>query len=217
VFIATGLGLCVLFFSIFDWSGFSVAIAALVSAAMFWKARAQRHVFGKAVGIGAVMRRTLGGSAVEAARFDRSQLLSSVELTSTHRRTARQSAIGGVILVLLGAGGMFGSWLGRVVDLAVSDTSDSTTYAPVVEFTPQYASSAIRFRHSVASSHPSWRVGQEVGVLSDPRDPSNAIIDQGWWTTAFLMIPGAIGVLVVILGLSSLYTARRRARTDGPN
>jgi hypothetical protein len=101
---------------------------------------------------------------------------------------------------------------GRIVDLAVSSDSDSTTYAPVVEFTPSQGATPIRFRHSVSSSHPSWKVGQPVGVLHDPADPSSAIIDQGWWTTAVPLIPGAVGAVFSLLGLYSLYSGRRQQR-----
>ncbi|HWE25667.1 MAG TPA: DUF3592 domain-containing protein, partial [Myxococcales bacterium] len=83
---------------------------------------------------------------------------------------------------------------GRVVDLAASDSSDSTTYAPVVEF--EVNDRTYRFRDSVGSNPPSYRRGDEVKVLYDPDRPSHARIDRGRWNRAVPLLVGAFGALL---------------------
>jgi Protein of unknown function (DUF3592) len=98
---------------------------------------------------------------------------------------------------------------GRVVDLAAVE-GESTTYAPVIEFMPQNAGTPVRFRHPVATSPSSFHVGQAVLVLHDPLEHSTAMIDQGLWATGMPFIPGADGLLFMLMGLHNLYAARRR-------
>src|SRR5262245_3892368 len=219
VFVAIGVGCCALFVSIFRTGWFSIATAVAVTGSIGWQLRAHRERLGKLGSIASFARQALSGNVVEEARYDRSKLLAPAEVSTATRRSARQSAVAGFVMILIGVAALTGSWLwarhrteflrhavraqGTIVELAASTDTDSTTWAPVVEFTPE-GRGPVRFRHPVGSSHPAWRVGQQVGVRYDPGEPSKALIDQGWWTSAFPYLPGLVGLLILALGVVAL-------------
>lgn len=224
VFIIIGLGCCAVFLSIFDWSTFSVITAVVVSFALGFGVH--RKLAGRSLAeVGGLIRQALGGNVVEEAHFDRSSLLPATQLAATRRRLRKQMLVISIVSVVLGVGGLLGSYRwsehrlyflhlakqaeGRVVSLEASHSSESTTWTPIVEFQPPSASSPVRFRHSVGSSPPSWKQGQEVQVLYDPHDPSHAMIDQGRWNLVLPLIPGAVGLLLLSFGLSSLKKSRQ--------
>lgn len=230
VFAALGIGLCALFLSIFDWSGFSVAVAIVVSVFILRGVRQRDSTVKLVDAIGAVGK-AIGGNAVDEKEFDRARLLSPDEMGTTQRQTARASLVAGIVMVLLGGAAVYGGALwtsrrsefieravpvaGRVVDLEMSDDSESTMYAPVVEFSPRDGW-PFRFRHPVASSHPSWRVGDSVRVLYDPADPAQAMIDQGGWNLVMPVLIVAGGVVFVLLGLVALRHALAERRSGAP-
>ena len=217
VFVAIGLFCAILFFSIFSWGPVSGTIAVIISASLVWSLRRKVKTAPKLSEVRDYVRKGIGSDVVAHRDFDFAKLLAPAELSLARRRAGRQSLIGGIIMILIGAGAMYWSheWMGRrraflegavpaigrVVDLAMSNDSDSTTWAPVVEFTPRAASAPVTFRHSVASSHPSWKRGDLVRVLYDPSKPSRALIDKGRWNLAVPLIPGVCGALLAALGL----------------
>ena len=83
--------------------------------------------------------------------------------------------------------------------MVTNHSSDSNTYAPVVEF--DHAGKKYRFKDSVSSNPPSYRTGQRVGVLYDPADPRDARIDRGRWNKVVPILSGGCGALFVLLGL----------------
>ena len=89
---------------------------------------------------------------------------------------------------------------GTIVSQQSSNSDGSTTYAPVIEFTP-YKSETIRFTSNISSSSPSWDVGDNVFVFYDPDDHSDAMMDRGWFNYFFQLILGFIGL--VVFGVSS--------------
>jgi hypothetical protein len=94
---------------------------------------------------------------------------------------------------------------GIVVEMAMSQSTDSNAYAPVVEF--EHAGKKHRFKDSIGSDPPSYRIGQGVAVLYDPADPRDARIDRGRWNKAVPILIGGCGALSVLLGL---WILRRR-------
>jgi hypothetical protein len=224
IFTAIGLGCCVLFFSIFSWSLFSIGSAIVISLLLVWKAFQQRDVVRKFAESASLIRGALAGKVVDESQFDRSRLISPSELSGYRRRVATQSLVAAVVMIAIGVGGIAGSYLwaprrilfieravgtqGQVVELVESNDSESATFAPMVEFKPVSSSTTIRFRHPVASSPPSWRVGDAVNVLYNPEDTTQAMIDQGRWNLAVPFLPGAIGVVFGFLGLLGLIRVR---------
>jgi hypothetical protein len=220
VFSSIGLGCLALFFHSFRSHGASAAVGAVISAVILWQILRSGADLAKFTEIRGTLSQALGGQSLEESRFDRSRLITPDQLSSQRRLQARYSAISGVVLLLIAAGGFAGSWFwmgkrlafvsrampaeGAVVELASSSSGHGTTWAPIVEFTPQHASAPVRFRHSVGSNPPRWRVGQRVAVLYDPLQPSQAMIHQGSWTFLIPLIPGAGGLLFGIGGVAAL-------------
>ena len=89
---------------------------------------------------------------------------------------------------------------GVIVSQKSSYSDGSTTYAPVIEFTP-HKSGTVRFTSNVSSSSPSWKVGDMVNVFYDPNNTNDAMMDREWFNYFFQLILGSIGI--VILGVSS--------------
>ena len=95
---------------------------------------------------------------------------------------------------------------GLVVDFNESDSSDSTTYAAVVEYRDRQGQNH-KLVDSFSSSPPSYNTGQIVSVLYNRENPGEAQIDRGranYWLTFLL---GFGGVLFILLGA---FSARRR-------
>ena len=97
---------------------------------------------------------------------------------------------------------------GRVVQLKEtdpSDSSDSSTYAAVVEF-PDRDGRTHTFVDSLSSSPPLHSVGEQVTVLFDRTNPSSAQIDRGranYWVTFVLYGLGSVFLLLA-------WSARKR-------
>jgi hypothetical protein len=227
VFVLLGGVFIILFFSIFSWSGWSLAVAAGVSAVLGYQAWQKKDSIPGSGKLLAAIRESTTSAVVPERSFDRSTLVPPAKLAGLRRRNRRASIIAAVIMLMLSAGGLWWSYVwserrglfldraaaadGSVVDMEASTGSDSTTYAPVVEYQPDRAHEPVRFRHPISSSHPSWRVGDRVRVLYDPSDPGAAMIDSGFWNRATPMIPGAIGALLLLLSLASLRSLSRES------
>jgi hypothetical protein len=176
------------------------------------------------------VREATTAAAVEESAFGRTSLVPSSALATLLRKQPREALLSAVICLTLAAGAITGSYFwvqkrfaflaraesaqGLVVDMAESSGSDSTTWAPVVEYTPLHSWNAapVRFKHPISSSSPSWSVGDRVRVLYDPERLQSAMIDSGFWNRATPFIPAAIAVPLVLMGLLALrgFTQRRR-------
>src|SRR6266704_4436696 len=87
-----------------------------------------------------------------------------------------------------------------------SDSSDSTTYAAVVEYIDRQGQNH-KLVDSFGSSPPSYHTGQIVSVLYNRENPGEAQIDRGranYWLSFLL---GFAGALFILLGA---FSARRR-------
>ena len=102
---------------------------------------------------------------------------------------------------------------GTVIDFerstSTSDGRTTTTYAPIIQFTPQQGSSSIKFTDNFGSSSPSEKRGDQVTVLYLPDDPSEAIMDKGWlnWFG-----PGLLGLIGIVLSLITLSLVSRNRK-----
>jgi hypothetical protein len=88
---------------------------------------------------------------------------------------------------------------GRVVGLEPVDSSDGTTYAPVVEF--RRGDAAVRFRDTVSSDPPSYRIDDRVPVLFHPTGAPDARIDRGRWNLGLPVLLAGSGATLLLLGL----------------
>jgi uncharacterized protein DUF3592 len=220
-----GLASCTVFFAIFQLDTFSIASAGVVMALVaFEVGRSRRekqplslrawHEFKSKVLRPRVFTNLTKGDVPWADP-------ASVETAIRNQRKANRIAI--PILLLAGIGLLFlGVHLhrrtetflqkavrgrGRVVEMATISSSDSDTYAPVVEF--EHEDRRYKFRDSISSNPPAYRTGQVVGVLYDPDRPrDDARIDRGRWNKAVPILICSFGVLLFTLGL---WSVRRQA------
>ena len=91
---------------------------------------------------------------------------------------------------------------GIVVDLVANTSSDGTTYAPVIEFSPS-SGVVVEFQSNISRS-PSPRIGDTVAVLYNPLDPSDAIEKSTFFGVVFLLIFLGIGLVAVFFGVRLL-------------
>jgi len=94
---------------------------------------------------------------------------------------------------------------GLVVELKEnepSDSSDSSTYAAVVEYV-DHQGQRRKFKDSFSSNPPTYHRGQAVSVLYNPNNPTEAQMDRGrlnYWGTYLL---GSLGALFILLAVVS--------------
>ena len=223
---AMGLASCAVFFAIFRPTTFSLAGAAVVTALTTYKVLGSRR--SKTLSLEAWREKTKALRPRVYTTATKSEIRwadrDAVDAAVLKQQRASRFAIpillaAGVGLVVLGAHlhrstnaflakAVSGS--GRVVDLAMSHSSDSTTYAPVVEF--EVDGRTYRFKDSIGSDPPSYRRGDAVKVLYDPDRPANARIDRGRWNLAVPILVAAFGAMLCSL---AVWSATRRRRASG--
>lgn len=233
VILAAGIVLSIVFFATFRPGVLSLAVPVAVITvlvARVRRAKTQMDLGGKLAdvkgGFEKVLRSATTGEVIPESAFDRSSLAPPAEIEAMLSRKPRQAIVGGIILLLLGAAALTGSWFwagkrfayleraasaeGVVVDMIRSSGSKGTTWAPLIEFTPAGEWGPVRFRHKVSSSSPSWRVGDRTAVLYDPEHPEDAMVDHGRWNRVVPFIPGGVGALLVFLGALSVRSGMRK-------
>jgi hypothetical protein len=103
---------------------------------------------------------------------------------------------------------------GTVVDFnsktSTSDGTTTTTYYPLVEFSPDSDHRRVKFEHDIGSSHPSYRRGDVVQVLYSPKDSSEAIIDEGWMNYFGSILMVALGMIFMIISVSMIRRQRQQ-------
>lgn len=91
---------------------------------------------------------------------------------------------------------------GRVVSMESSTSDGSTVYYPIVGYTFPRSNQSVKFKHSVGSSHPGWRIGDSVTVLYNPANKNEAMIDDGWLNWLGPGILTGIGIIFFFGGVS---------------
>lgn len=219
-----GLGSCIVFFAMFRITPFSIAGAVAVSGWGAWKLHGSLR--GKPISRQAFReykRKALRARTFTEATKGEIKWADPEALDRALRTQQRTNRFASPVLLLAGVGlvalGLYlhkttESFLqtavrgsGIVVELRANHSSDGTTWAPVVEF--EHEGRNYRFKDSVSANPPSWRTGDAVGVLYDPRHPTDARIDRGWWNRGIPMLVSIVGALFCSLGL---WIALRRTR-----
>ena len=90
---------------------------------------------------------------------------------------------------------------GTVIDLQPSRSSDSVTYAPVVEF-QTFDGSIIEFTSSTSSNPPSYSRGETVDVLYQGSFPERAKINGFFSLWGAALIVGFLGLVFFLIGFS---------------
>ena len=95
---------------------------------------------------------------------------------------------------------------GQVVDLIAKSSSgsgkSSTTYAPKIQFADAMGHS-VTFVSSVSSNPPSYKPGDSVPILYQPKTPENAQVDSWFSRWGGVVIAGGIGAVFSLVGVLS--------------
>ena len=100
---------------------------------------------------------------------------------------------------------------GTVIDLHRSRSSDSDTYAPVVEFRTSQGQ-IVEFTSSSSSNPPSYSVGESVEVLYDDSSPQHAKIKSFFSLWGGALIIGVIGAVFFLIGFSIIFFGAKRKK-----
>ena len=100
---------------------------------------------------------------------------------------------------------------GTVIDLRRSRSSDSDTYAPVVEFNTSDGA-LIEFTSSTSSNPPSYTKGETVEVLYQEASPYNAKIKSFFSLWGAAAIVGGLGSIFFLIGFSIIFFGVKRSK-----
>lgn len=101
---------------------------------------------------------------------------------------------------------------GTVVELQRSRSSDSDTYAPVVEFQTKDGST-VEFISSTSSNPPSYSRGETVEVLYQETSPERAKIKGFFALWGGALIVGIIGAIIFLIGFSIIFFGIKKSKT----
>lgn len=220
-----GLVSVIVFFSVFQWNFFSVAIAAIVSLGLLAK------IFG-------FLEKNSEGFQQQHLQKYKNQFLKSLKpecrpldeacqihwctpesLKKSMTEAAKAQIIAKPILVLICIAAFSGSYSlwkktnsflqqsipaqGQIIDLKAKTDHGVTLYTPIVEYT-HIDGKKYSFRHGTSSTHPSYKVGDTVSVLYIKENPTHAQIDGGpLWNYLSSLLTGGLGIL---LGLAAVFS-----------
>ncbi len=97
---------------------------------------------------------------------------------------------------------------GVVTDLRLSSSSRSTTYYPVVRYTAEGAAHTIIGRGG--SNPPAYSIGEKVKVIYPPGEPQAGRLNNFMDLWMLPLIPGGLGLVLVLVTLGTLIATRRR-------
>ena len=102
---------------------------------------------------------------------------------------------------------------GTVIELVRNRSSDSTTYAPIVEFVTAQGRK-VEFRSSTSSNPPAYSRGEKVAVLYSPSSPEQAKIDGFFSVWGGTVILAGLGGVFFVIGIGIIAGAviKRRNR-----
>jgi hypothetical protein len=231
IFMVLGLVCVVVFFSIFQFNAISLGIAAVVLGTLIFKAVSllKRHDIHSMDDIKAKFTQIKQTGISTPSKAE--NLITDPGAFKRHVARKQSApvwllaifAVVGLGLVVgsvyLGAKRMefiqsasvaYGTVVGFNSKTSTSDNGTTTTYYPIVEYTPQSQEREIRFEHDIGSSHPGYSRGDEVKVLYAANDPNEAIIDEGWMNYFGPLLMLAIGSIFALVGISVIIRQRKQ-------
>ena len=224
--VAMGLVSSVVFFAVFRISALSLAGAVSVSGWTAWKLRGAGRDKPALRSAWQDYRSKLFGARIFTDASKGNIAWADPDRLQKALRSRQKANRWAIPILLLAGGGLLvlgihlhqqtGRFLERavrgrgvVVDLVASDSTDSVTWAPAVEF--EHQGLRTRFKDSIGSNPPSYRRGDEVDVLYDPSRPADARIDRGRWNKALPVLIGAFGGVLCAVAVW-MVVARRQER-----
>lgn len=229
VLAAMGAACCVVFFSVFRITPFSILGAVAVVGLGAWKLQGALRDSPVSETWSAYKRKLRAVRVFTEATRGEIRWVDPAALQAAERSAQKSRRVAIPVLVLAGAALIaLGAHLhrstaafleravqgtGTVVELVANHSGDGVTWAPVVEF--EHGGRRLRFKDSVSSNPPSWRAGDAVAVLYDPARPADARIDRGRWNQAIPVLIGAFGALLCSLGVWMGFRRGRSCTTAG--
>ena len=237
LFFAIGLGCTIGFFFIFQFDALSLIIASVVLFGLLTQlifALKKRHIYS----LDDLKREIDKAKKMNDEPADKRHHKETTHITdkeTLRRKKHKTTPIGlGIILLLVGitatGGGIhlgLDRWqfiqnastaVGKVVDFesttTTSDGTTSTTYAPIIQFTPANSNVTIKFTDDFGSSSPSEQAGDKVPVLYLADEPSEAIMDKGWlnWFAPGLL--SIIGIFFTLIGIRIIKSYRKQKKAE---
>ena len=231
IFMVLGLGAMVAFFFVFQFDAISLGVAAVVVGTLVFKGRSllKRHDIHGLDDIKSKLSDIKRSGVVTSPIKE--TMISDPGAFQRHvmrRQTVPLWIMAIFIVVGLGlvAGSAYlgvkrsefihsasvgyGTVVGFNSKTSSSDSGTTTTYYPIVEYTPQSERErTIRFEHDIGSSPPSYRRGDEVKVLYAADNPREAIIDEGWMNYFGPLLMFVIGSLFALVAASIIIKQRK--------
>ena len=102
---------------------------------------------------------------------------------------------------------------GTVVELVRSQSSDSTTYRPVVRYSTQ-SGEQVEFTSSAGSNPPSYSKGEQVEVLYQPLQPAQARINGFFPLWGGPMVIAGLGGVFFLVGAGIVLVTLMKSRSD---
>jgi len=90
---------------------------------------------------------------------------------------------------------------GVVVELIIERFDKTIMYAPIISFTTKEGDK-IEFTSAIGNNSPSYRVGETVEIIYDPKEPNKADINS--FTSLWMapLILGVFGIIFFLIGFS---------------
>jgi len=236
IFAAVGIGLCVIFFYIFNFNLWSAGLSLLVLTGALNSVRKKlaQHDISTIDEFKEALRNTdmKTGKGTKPERAER--ITSNNELHLDELKRTKSLKYAGPALLFIGAAAIAGaiylgieradfletavSAEGKVVDFNRKRSDNNYVYYPIVEFTYPGSSDAvtITFEHQSGSNPPSYFKGEQVRVLYNPDNPQNAIIDAGIMNWLGPGLAAIFGIIFFSSGVSSMVY-RFRLKKQGRN
>ncbi|MCB0385923.1 MAG: DUF3592 domain-containing protein, partial [Bdellovibrionales bacterium] len=234
ILILASFGLFAAFYFTFKWNTFSLLVAGIVLAQLFFGIWRKSRKVGPAKQAWQKVQRDFTLYSNPVSEEERLQLVR----LSTQPETLRQQGQWkpnrsvGAVMMTLAIAGFGGSFIwgqkraqfiesaakapGKIVSSQSSSDGKSNVYYPVIEFSPQGSRNLIRFKGEFGTSHPGWRVGDPVTVLYDPFNPQKAIMEDGMWMYFFPILIGGLAALFFLIGWANLFTNPNRRKKPPP-
>lgn len=217
-----GLGLCYLFIQVFTFSYFSMAAYAVGGILLVNSGRKalKKRDINSLDELKESFRNTEMKTSKGAGPEETVRIYDPAELTEDIREQSKGLKYVGPVFTVVGLLAIaLGVYLGMeradfletalnadgtVIKLHERRSDDSYVYYPVVEFKLPGSDDVLSFEHDSGSNPPSYRVGEQVQVLYNPRNPRNAIIDAGLFNWFGPGIASVLGLIFVAVGISSI-------------
>ena len=94
--------------------------------------------------------------------------------------------------------------IATVVSLKPERMQRTTIYFPIVEFTTEAGVTVTAESHTSTSA----QVGQRIGVIYDPKNPTNVEINSFWSRWVVVFIAGVFALILLAIGAAAMISTQ---------